>query len=171
MGILCSIHFARLRSLGVQQGFDYGPTNSSRVTVGEGWASGHMNRACGSVFLFTPCTMPLPSDFEIDETASLVDNFRRLAIDQGWGKKSKSYKEGKRAFFTEQVQSRFATDFGSNNSSLQSWQSLCHTIGVPNSDSLTSIKRCKQARGTSFDYSSHSNARFLGFERHLRQPC
>jgi len=91
------------------------------------------------------------SDFESDPTVSLLDNFKRLAIQEGWGKKSKTYKEQRRTFLAEAVEVAFLDKFGVNVSSLQAWQSLCQTIGVPESKEgeevpqLTSIKACQRA--------------------------
>ena len=76
------------------------------------------------------------SHFQSDPTASLLDNFKRLAIQEGWGKKSKTYKEQRRAFLAEAVEVAFLDKFGVNVSSLQAWQSLCQTIGVPESKEL-----------------------------------
>jgi hypothetical protein len=86
--------------------------------------------------------------FQSDPTASLLDNFKRLAIQEGWKKKSKTYKEERRAFLAEGVVTGFWDTFGGNVSSLQAWQSLCKTIGVPesneaeNAPQLTSISAC-----------------------------
>jgi len=76
------------------------------------------------------------SHFQSDPTASLLDNFKRLAIQEGWKKKSKTYKEERRAFLAEGVVTGFWDTFGGNISSLQAWQSLCKTIGVPESKEL-----------------------------------
>jgi len=90
-------------------------------------------------------------NFQSDPTASLLDNFRRLAIQEGWRKKTKTYKEERRAFLTEAVEAGFSNNFGGNDNSLQAWQSLCRTIGVPKSKEgeevpqLTSISACEQA--------------------------
>jgi len=90
-------------------------------------------------------------NFQSDPTAPLVENFRRLAIQEGWKKKSKTYKENKRVFLAEAVEAGFLSTFGVNVSSLQAWQSLCETIGVPEAKEgedlplLTSISACKKA--------------------------
>jgi hypothetical protein len=90
-------------------------------------------------------------DFQSDPTASLVDDFRRLALQEGWSKKSKTYKEERRAYLAEVVEIRFLSVFGVNAGSLQAWQSLCRTIGVPESVEggevqLTSIRKCQAVR-------------------------
>lgn len=87
-------------------------------------------------------------DFQSDPTASLVDDFRRLALQEGWSKKSNTYKEERRAYLAESVENRFLTAFGVNAGSLQAWQSLCRTIGVTESVEggevdLTSIRKCQ----------------------------
>ena len=90
------------------------------------------------------------SNFQSDPTAPLLENFKRLAIQEGWEKKSKTYKEERRVFLAEGVEARFLDKFGVNVSSLQAWQSLCQTIGVPESKEggyvpqLTSIKACQK---------------------------
>lgn len=87
-------------------------------------------------------------DFQLGPTASLLEIFRRLAIQEGW-KKSKSYKERKRMFLAEAVEARFLDKYGVNDTNLQAWQNLCQTIGVPASKEeedvplLTSIWACE----------------------------
>jgi hypothetical protein len=89
-------------------------------------------------------------NFQSDSTISLLENFSLLAIQEGWKKKSKTYKENRRVFLAEAVEAGFLDKFGVNVNSLQAWQSLCQTIGVPESmegediPTLTSIKACKQ---------------------------
>jgi len=84
-------------------------------------------------------------EYNNDPTISITENFRQLAIQEGWRKKSKSYKEGRKAYFAEAVEIGFLALFGDNASSLQAWQSLCRTIGIENVDSLTSISSCQKA--------------------------
>jgi hypothetical protein len=93
--------------------------------------------------------MSILPDYNNDPTISITENFSRLAIQEGWSKKSKSYKEGRKAFIAEAVETGFISHFGVNTSSLQAWQSLCRTIGIENVDSLTSIKSCKKV---TFDF-------------------
>jgi hypothetical protein len=97
-------------------------------------------------------------DFQSDPTASLVDDFRRLALQEGWAKKSKTYKEERRAYLAEAVEIRFLSQFGVNASSLQAWQSLCRTIGVAESVEggevdLTSIRKCQAVRALLITFS------------------
>ena len=88
-------------------------------------------------------------DFRWDPTAPLLENFGRLADQEGWSKKSKTYKKMRRDFLAEGVLIGFLDAFGKNASSLQAWQSLCKTIGVLETEDgeglslLTSIKACK----------------------------
>ncbi|KAF9262981.1 hypothetical protein L218DRAFT_373464 [Marasmius fiardii PR-910] len=80
------------------------------------------------------------------DPATLLDSFRALAISEGLtNKKSKAYKERRRAFLAEQVQDAFINQFGVNSSSLDNWKRLLATIGVEDSDEYTSIKKCKAA--------------------------
>jgi hypothetical protein len=109
-------------------------------------------------------------DFNSDPTISIVDNFRLLAIREGWSKKSKSYKEGRRAFFAEAVETGFISQFGVNASSLQAWQSLCRTVGIENVDTLTSIKSCQKVRFGLVHNNVSPTIHPLVSERHLRQP-
>ena len=89
------------------------------------------------------------SDFQSDPTDSLLANFRRLAIQEGWGKKGDTYKEEKKEFLAGGVVVGFLDTFGRNDKSLQAWQSLCKTIGVPETKEgegpllLTSITVCQ----------------------------
>ena len=83
-------------------------------------------------------------DYTNDPTISITENFRRLAIQEGWTKKSKSYKEGRRAFIAQEVEIGFISHFGKNDSNLQGWQRLCRTIGIENVESLTSISSCQK---------------------------
>ena len=89
------------------------------------------------------------SDFQSDPTASLLYNFKRLAIQEGWKKKDDTYKEERKEFLAEGVVARFLDTFGKNDESLQAWQSLCKTIGVPETKEgedpplLTSITVCQ----------------------------
>jgi len=91
------------------------------------------------------------SNFQSDPTAPLLENFRRLAIHEGWKKKSNRYKEERRVFLAQAVELGFLDAFGGNVNSLQAWQSLCRTIGVPETKEgeeatlLTSITACKKA--------------------------
>jgi len=98
----------------------------------------------------TSFNLALYSDFQLDPTSLLLKNFRRLAIQKDWKKKSQVYKVERRAFLTKAVQAGFLDKFRVNINSLQAWQSLCQTIGVPESKEgedvpqLTSISACKQ---------------------------
>jgi len=93
------------------------------------------------------------SSLQPDPTLPLLESFRLLAIQEGWKKKSKTYKNERRAYLADAVEIAFLDKFGVNTSSLQAWQSLCQTIGVPerregdseDAPQLTSIRACQQA--------------------------
>jgi len=85
-------------------------------------------------------------DYQNDPAISIIENFRLLAIQEGWKKKSQSYKDGRKAFIAEAVEVGFVLHFGANTSSLQAWQNLCRTIGIEDVDTLTSIKSCQRVR-------------------------
>ncbi|THH09544.1 hypothetical protein EW146_g8659 [Bondarzewia mesenterica] len=68
--------------------------------------------------------------FVRDETASIVSEFRRLALQEGWTRRSKTYKAERRHFFGEAAVEEFHKYFGENVSSLQAWQDLCRQLGV-----------------------------------------
>jgi hypothetical protein len=81
-----------------------------------------------------------------NDIESIVDGFRRLALSQGLGKKSKTYKKARSEYIAEAVQGGFLAAFGSTVENLQAWKDLCWTVGVVNEESmnsLTSIKKCK----------------------------
>ena len=89
------------------------------------------------------------SDFQSDPTASLLHNFKRLSFQEGWKKKDDTYKKERKEFLAEGVVAGFLDTFGKNDESLQAWQSLCKTIGVPETKEgegpplLTSIAVCQ----------------------------
>jgi len=110
-------------------------------------------------------------EYQNDPTISITENFRLLAIQEGWTKKSKSYKEGRKAFIAEAVEIGFISYFGANTSSLQAWQNLCRTIGIENVETLTSIKSCQKVRFAFDDDDPPPNTpSILGFERNICQP-
>lgn len=106
--------------------------------------------ACG----FAPASNPQPSSpamptyqttlagFQRDPTALLADEFRRLALARGWGKKSARYGTERVKFYGTAVVQDFARFWGDNDSRLQAWQELCHFLGVP--DCPSSITQCKK---------------------------
>ena len=101
------------------------------------------------ILVMSPPFLAQFPDFKWDPTAPLLENFGRLADQEGWSKKGKAYKKNRREFLAEAVVVRFLDAFGKNVSSLQAWQSLCKTIGVPETRGgedptlLTSIKACQ----------------------------
>ncbi|KAI8974260.1 hypothetical protein BD414DRAFT_517640 [Trametes punicea] len=81
--------------------------------------------------------------FERDPTALLADEFRRLALINGWGKKSVKYKNERKEFYGAAVSKDFAAFWGTTESRLDAWQDLCRLLGF--TEIPTSIKKCKQA--------------------------
>ncbi|KIY43609.1 hypothetical protein FISHEDRAFT_62664 [Fistulina hepatica ATCC 64428] len=79
-----------------------------------------------------------------DEIVNIMDGFRRLALENRWGKKSQQYKTERAKYIGDQVHTYFKTSFGYNPTSLQAWQHICWTVGVEDGYSLTSIKMCKE---------------------------
>ncbi|KAH9857489.1 hypothetical protein C2E23DRAFT_719498 [Lenzites betulinus] len=90
-----------------------------------------------------PSYQTTPAGFQRDPTALLADEFRRLALARGWGKKSAQYKTERVKFYGTAVVQDFARFWGDNDSRLQAWQELCHFLGVP--DCPSSITQCKKA--------------------------
>ncbi len=80
--------------------------------------------------------------FTRDISVSLVAEFRRLAILNGWGKKTKDYKEEKRKRFHEWAVEDFDREFGSTANSLSAWQKLCRRLGVGEGLVFGSIPEC-----------------------------
>ncbi|KAI0355125.1 hypothetical protein OH77DRAFT_1403730 [Trametes cingulata] len=68
--------------------------------------------------------------FERDASASLVAEFRRLAILSGLRKKTKAYKTERRKFFGQYAAEDFEDLFGKNANHLESWRKLCRHLGV-----------------------------------------
>ena len=126
----------------------------------------------------TSFNLALYSDFQSDPTSLLLENFRHLAIQKGWKKKSQVYKVERRVFLTKAVQAGFLDKFGVNINSLQAWPSLCQMIGVPESKEgedvpqLTSISACRQAGclPTTFSILLIS-LRSIGPHEHLCESC
>ncbi|KAI0628795.1 hypothetical protein C8Q77DRAFT_1161825 [Trametes polyzona] len=92
--------------------------------------------------------MPSPAQaasFQRDLTALLADEFRRLALAHGWGKKSARYKKERVKFFGTAVVQDFTTFWGSNASRLDAWQELCHFLGI--TIVPTSVTQAKKVLG------------------------
>ncbi|KAH8825625.1 hypothetical protein DL96DRAFT_119682 [Flagelloscypha sp. PMI_526] len=83
--------------------------------------------------------------FAYDDTSSIVDNFRELAISQNWKKKSKPYKEQRKQFIGEIVVDQFWEHFGGRQESLQMWKELCALVieDYESRSAPTSIHECK----------------------------
>jgi hypothetical protein len=77
-------------------------------------------------------------NFHPDPLAPLLDEFNRLAIQRGWKKGGKIYREE----WKNCVEATFTAEFGQNASSLRGWQALCAVIGI--TDVPKSITGCKK---------------------------
>lgn len=79
-------------------------------------------------------------NFAPDPTAGLQVEFARLAIDQGWGRKSKKRKEEWRRACENEFETHFGAVFTGGR--LLAWQSLCEELGVdPTPGSITQCKK------------------------------
>ena len=91
-------------------------------------------------------------NFAPDPTKGLQAEFARLAIDQGWGRKSKRHKEEWRQACQEEFEVHLgATVMGGR---LAGWQDLCEELGVEYIP--TSITQCKKV---SHDYGEYWKGR------------
>ncbi|KAH8825624.1 hypothetical protein DL96DRAFT_1817137 [Flagelloscypha sp. PMI_526] len=83
--------------------------------------------------------------FVYDDTYSIIDNFKTLAISQNWKKKSMSYKQERKKFIGEMVVDQFWEQFGGRKENLHMWKELCAlAIGDYESNPIpTSIRQCK----------------------------
>ncbi|KAI0373158.1 hypothetical protein BV20DRAFT_1013455 [Pilatotrama ljubarskyi] len=88
---------------------------------------------------------PVVPVFKRDPSASLVAEFRRLAIVSGLRKKTKAYKNERRQFFGVHAAEDFEEAFGKNSNSLRSWQKLLQHLGVGEGLVLGSITECMGA--------------------------
>ncbi|EIW60960.1 uncharacterized protein TRAVEDRAFT_46197 [Trametes versicolor FP-101664 SS1] len=86
---------------------------------------------------------PAPG-FTRDINASLVAEFRRLAMLNGWKKKGKPYKEERRKVFRDWAMEDFERIFGRNNNSLESWQRLCRLLGISEGITLGTVIECRR---------------------------
>lgn len=75
--------------------------------------------------------------FEPDQEASLVQEFNRLALSQGWSVRSKRYKKEKQKCFAEE----FEQEFGAEEGKLKGWQQLCRDVGIEPRASITQCKK------------------------------
>lgn len=83
--------------------------------------------------------MAAPSN---DTPQTIVQAFQSLALSEGLSKKSREYKERRRDFIANSVQTGFVAQFGANTGSLQSWNRLCETVlGDISEKDLSSIKK------------------------------
>jgi hypothetical protein len=86
-----------------------------------------------------------------DDDLDIMAQFRRLALDEGLKKKSKTYKERRKAFIAEVVETQFGSRYGTNANSVKAWQDLCHTVGLEKAYEYTSVSQCKQVSCRSYD--------------------
>ncbi|TRM63686.1 hypothetical protein BD626DRAFT_548044 [Schizophyllum amplum] len=75
----------------------------------------------------------------------IVSQFAALAVGAGWTEGSNRYNRERRSYIADATASGFRSNFGANEVDLKAWQRICTTVGVPNADSLGSIKECKKA--------------------------
>ena len=81
------------------------------------------------------------SDFETNPTASLVDEFERLAITRHWAEGSKKWRKARHRCFVEDF-AFLLVRMGSTI--LARWQALCDVVGMEHIP--TSITQCKEVR-------------------------
>ena len=78
-------------------------------------------------------------DFIPDPSATLLEEFARLARLRGWQKGSKRYKKERRQYLTSEYDLHIGViDQGGN---LQQFQALCRELGID--DPPDSIRQCK----------------------------
>ncbi|CAK5264090.1 unnamed protein product [Mycena citricolor] len=76
-------------------------------------------------------------DFEHDPFVPLRQEFERLAREEGWGKKSRMFKDQWGLCGIQE----FGYQFGKDENRLAGWQALCATVGVKKTPD--SIAKCK----------------------------
>lgn len=77
--------------------------------------------------------------FVPEPSASLRENFARLAAHRQWKNGSKNYKRN----WNKYVRMEFDSEYGTNYTRLESWQNLCTELGI---ERLPSITQCKKVR-------------------------
>ena len=81
--------------------------------------------------------------FAPNSEATLIENFRQLAISKSWGKKSKKFKEERKSYMFALADSHLGSiDTGGVAETLVALQGLCEELGV--SPVPTSITQCKK---------------------------
>jgi len=75
-------------------------------------------------------------NFEEDKDASLLENFKRLAIQEGWSKKEQERRR------PDAVDADINVHFGTDMKKLEIWQKLCEDCGI--TPSPPSITKCKK---------------------------
>ncbi|KAI9835323.1 MAG: hypothetical protein M1819_002467 [Sarea resinae] len=76
--------------------------------------------------------------FEPDPTASLEDEFKRLALQRNWVPGKKAFRKNRALCYSAE----FATHYGSDASKLETWQGLCREVQIK--EIPASIKKCKK---------------------------
>lgn len=77
--------------------------------------------------------------FVYDRSAGLQSNFKRLAADRNWGKRTKAKR------WAQCQEEEFGHAYGGDITKLESWQDLCREVHI--SDPPNSISQCKAALG------------------------
>ncbi|KAL8930763.1 MAG: hypothetical protein Q9208_000304 [Pyrenodesmia sp. 3 TL-2023] len=90
--------------------------------------------------------------FRQDPGAPLLDEFRRLASEQGW--EGTEWKIKRRECFLAEFELRLGSIEVGNK--LAAWQGLCHELRL--NDNLPSIKRCKKIENASQNISNRHSA-------------
>lgn len=76
--------------------------------------------------------------FEHDTSAPILVEFKRLSLHRNWKIDSKRYRKNLRACLREE----FSHHYGTNQSRLDYWQSLCMEVGVlPAPSTITQCKK------------------------------
>ncbi|KAL7282911.1 hypothetical protein PYCCODRAFT_1468085 [Trametes coccinea BRFM310] len=89
--------------------------------------------------------VPSPVAFERNLSASLVSEFRRLAILSKWKKKTPEYKAERSRFFAEHATEDFERLFGKNDQDVDLWRKLVRHLGLGEGQLLRSIPECQEA--------------------------
>ncbi|KAK5011089.1 hypothetical protein LTR60_004831, partial [Cryomyces antarcticus] len=79
--------------------------------------------------------------FALNSTATIEDEFERLAAEQRWIRNSTAYRRNRNRCLIGEFAARFGTVGGA--SKLEKWQELCEEVGVE--DVPNSVTQCKKA--------------------------
>ena len=76
--------------------------------------------------------------FDHDPTASLLGEFQRLSLQEGWNQKGKKYRQSRQKCLAQE----FEDHYGHASNKLDRWQELCADVGIsPIPPSITNVKR------------------------------